>query len=191
MSLYTTEANKIRAQLSKTEAIVEPVYIVALLQLHKRLSKNHPDWAVGGELAEALRAVQVRPECVEILTNKKGVVDIFLAVKDCNPTGIYFQTQRLNRNAQIDGKEYPAYIRSHYFEFKLAEVNVKVYGDLQFKVSDGEWSAKLEFTPEHIYLAGVKTAIVPMQVKYEIYQGLGWTDRAQKIGPLLLRRPHN
>ncbi|XES78583.1 MAG: hypothetical protein ACBZ72_06845 [Candidatus Bathyarchaeia archaeon] len=191
MSVYTASANRLREPATKTETLIKPDYISALLQLHKRLAKKRTDWMVGGELSEALRAVNVKPKCVEIVTTKRGAVEIFLAVKDCNPTGVFFQTQRLSRNAKIGGKEYPAYIRSHYFEFNLANVPVKVHGDLQYKISNGEWGAKMDFTPEHIYLVGVKTAIMPMHVLYTLYQGLGWSDRAKKISPLLLKRPHN
>lgn len=187
--MYETETSKTLQQLSSVVSIIDPIYINALLQLHRRLGKERVDWAVGGDLGEALRTVQVKPDCIEILTSKKGAVSIFLAVKDCNPTGVYFETRQLARKANINGSDYPVYERSHYFEFTLAGVKFKVHGHLQLKVGSWGWGDKVEFIPEYIYIVGSKTAIVPLQVKHDIYQSLGWTDRAEKISQVLARRP--
>jgi hypothetical protein len=187
--MYTTDVSKIREQLNRVLSMIEPSYIDALLMLHKKLAKEHVDWAVSGDLAEALKTVQTKPDCIEIVTSKKGATQIFLTFKDLNPKGIFFETQKLARNALVNGKEYPIYVRSHYFEFTLDGIKVKVYGDLQYRISDWEWGDTFQFTPEHVYVVGAKTAIVPLQIKYEIYQGLGWADRAEKIGQVLARRP--
>jgi hypothetical protein len=187
--MYTTEIKTIREQLSTILALLEPMYIAALTSLHDRLSKAHIEWAVGGELGEALRTVQVKPDCIEIVTDKKGASEIFLAFKEFISKGIFFQTQRLERKAVVDKKEYPVYARSHYFEFTLAGVKIKVHGDLQYRVSDWEWGDIFDFTPEHVYVVGAKTAVVPLQFKYDLYQSLGWNDRAEKIVQVLTRRP--
>ena len=56
--------------------------------------------------------VQVKPECIEIITTKKGVAQIFLAVKEYAPS-VYFQIQKLERNAVIEEKEYPV-LKGYY-----------------------------------------------------------------------------
>ncbi len=176
-----TDVNKIREQLTRVLTTVEPAYIDAVLVLHKQLAKEHVEWAVGGDLGEALRNIQTTPDCVEVVATKKAAAQIFLKFREPGTQGLYVQTRRLDRNAIIDGKEYPAYTRSYYFDFTVVGVKVKVHGDLQYRIGDWAWGDKLEFTPEHISVVGVKTAVVPLQVKYEIYQGLGWVDRAEKI----------
>jgi hypothetical protein len=193
-----TDINKIRQQLTGVLTTVEPTYIDAVLALNKRLAKEHVEWALGGELGEALRNVQAKPDCVEIVTSKKAATQIFLNFRELGTEGMYIQTHKLDRNAVVEGKEYPAYTRSYYFDFNLDGVKVKVHGDLQYRIGNWEWGDKLEFTPEHISVVGVKTAVVPLQVKYEIYQSLGWTDRAEKIKQALTKftklalppRPH-
>jgi len=187
--LDTTDVDKVKEQLSRILAVIDQPYVDALLTLHRKLAKQNIEWAVTGELGEALRTVQVKPDCIEIVTSKKGAAQIFLAVQEYSPTGVFFQTHQLPRNAELGGKEYPVYMRSHYFDFVVGGVKVKVYGDLQFKIADWDWGDKLEFTPEYIYVVGLKTAVVPLQVKYEIYQNLGWTDRAEKISQVITRRP--
>jgi hypothetical protein len=185
--MCVTDIKKTKGQSECAASNVEPRYITALLSLHKILSKSHFNWTIGGELGEALRMVDVKSDCIEILTSKKGVTQIFLAFKGRSTKGVYFQIQRVGRNATVNQKNYPVYLRSFYFEFTLNDVKVKVYGDLQFRINNENWGDKLEFTPEHIYLVGMKTAVVPLQVKYELYQKLGWKDRAEMIQRVLSR----
>jgi len=186
--MHTAEISKIKEQLNHVVSMVDPSFINALSELHRKLAKEHVDWAVGGELGEALRTVQVEPDCIEIVTSKKGAAQIFLAVKDLNPVGLYFQTERLNRNAIVDDKEYPVYLRSYFFDFALEGVQIKVHGDPQYRISNWDWGDKIDFTPEYIYIVGAKTAIVPLQIKLEIYQALGWKDRAEKVMQVIAKR---
>jgi hypothetical protein len=185
--MYTTDINKIKEQLNHVLAMIDPVYIDALSTLNKKLAKAHIDWAIGGDLGEALRTVQTQPDCIEIVTDKKGASQIFLIFKDLCSKGVFYETQKLDRTAIVVGKEYPVYLRSNYFDFKLGSVKVKVYGDMQLRIGNWEWGDILQFVPEHICVVGTRTAIVPLQVKYEIYQGLGWTDRADKIKRLITK----
>jgi hypothetical protein len=185
--VYTTNLTKTKAQTSNMLTVVDKTYVETLLQLHKKLARRGIDWALSGDLGEALKTVQVTPDCFEIVTNRRGAAQIFLTVQDCSPTGVYFQTHKLSRNALVDGKEYPVFVRSYYFEFTINGVKVKVYGDMQLRISDWEWGNRIEFTPEHVYVVGEKTAVVPLSIKYEIYQQLGWADRAEKILSVLLK----
>ncbi len=185
--MYATQTEKIREQLGSVVAIINPRYIETLVALHKKLSKRGLEWTISGDLGEALKTVQIEPDCVEIVTNRKGAAEIFLSVQDCNPTGVFFQTQQLTRNALVDGKEYPAFVRSYYFEFTLNGIRAKVYGDLQFKISNWSWGDKFEFTPEVVYVAGVKTNVVPLSIKNDLYQSLGWSDRAEKVQKVLTK----
>ena len=186
--MFTTDIERIKQNLENVLTVIDPNYVETLTNLHKRFLKEHIEWAIGGELGEALRAVPVTPDCIEIITTKKGAAQIFLAVEELNPKGIFFQTQKLPRNAIVAGKECPVYTRSYFFEFTLNTIKIKVHGDLQYRISDWEWGDKLEFVPEDVYIVGLRTAVVPLQLKYEIYQQLGWADRAEKIDRVLSRR---
>jgi hypothetical protein len=186
--MYATNLTKTKSQLSNVLTVVDKTYVETLLQLHRKLARRGIEWTLSGDFGEALKTVQVTPDCFEIVTSRRGAAQIFLAVQDCNPTGVYFQTHKLSRNALLDGKEYPVSVRSYYFEFTINGVKVKVYGDMQLRVGVREWGGKFDFTPEHVYVMGEKTAVVPLSVRYEIYQQLGWTDRAEKILQVLLKR---
>ena len=170
-----------KQQLNSLVTIVSTKYVSALLKLHEKFEGKNIEWAVSGDLAEALEAVRVEPDCIEIVTSKKGAEQIFSAVSKFYPQKIEYRIQQLQRNALIREKEYPVFIRSHYFEFEVDGIKVKVHGDLQFKVDEWGWGDKFEFVPISIYIVNKKTSVVPLYTIYELYQSLGWSDRAEKI----------
>ena len=172
-------------QLSQVLTITPQQYVNALLTLHDKLDDKKVKWIVSGDLAERLRTVKVEPDCIEIVTSKVDAEKICLAVQEFKPQKISVQTQQLPRNVVIEKKEYPVYARSHYFEFNVNGVNVKVEGDLQFKVGDWDWGDIFDFIPEYVYVAGKKTAVTPLPIQFELYQTLGWTDRAEKISQVI------
>ncbi len=184
MSDVKDEAMK---QLSRVLTIIPQQYINALLTLHKKLDGKSIEWAIGGDLGEELATVRVDPDCVEIWTSKEGAEQIASILEEFQPSRMTFRTQKLSRNANIDGSEYPVYIRSHYYEFNIEAAKVKVHGDLQYRIDHWDWGDKLEFTPEHVNIIGDKIAVVPLQIKYELHQRLGWTDRAEKVQDVIMR----
>jgi hypothetical protein len=163
-------------------------YVDALLTLHDKLDSKGVKWIVNGDLAQALKVVDVQPDCIEIVCSKKDAEAIYNAVKDFSPTPFGIQTQTLPRNAVFQGQEYPVYLRSYYFDFAVKDILVKVEGDLQFKVNEWDWGDTFEFTPDYVSIVGKKTAVTPLEVLYELYASLGWADKAEKIKPILQKR---
>lgn len=186
--MSSVDLEEIKKQLSGVVGIINPVYVSALMQLHEKLALVGVEWAVGGKLGEALRVVQVEPDCIDLVTTETGANQIYRAINGVKAENLAVQTQRLPRDALISGNSYPVYLRSYFFEFNLNKVPVRVYGDVQLKVNDWDWGDKLEFTPEYVYVAGTKMALVPLQFKIGIYTALGWTDRVEKINQILQRK---
>jgi hypothetical protein len=168
-------------QFGKFVSTIPKPYVDALLVLHEKLDSKNIKWVVSGDLAELLRIIKVEPDFIEILTSKNDAHLILQAFQEFEPKQIVFQTQQLSRNALVEGKEYPVYARSYYFEFRLNTVRVKVEGDLQFKVDDWEWGDALDFTPEYVCVVGKKIAVTPLSIALQLYESLGWTDRVEKI----------
>jgi hypothetical protein len=162
-------------------------YLDALLLLNGKLKDKGIEWALSGNLGEALRTVHVDPDCIEIVTSKEGAKEIFQAVREYNPRKLGLRTETLSRPAVIGEKEYRVRIRSTFFEFNINSIKVKVYGDLQFQIADWEWGDKIEFEPDYIVVVGEEMVIVPLSLKYDLYRGLGWMDRAEKIWQVLVR----
>ena len=161
--------------------LIDPALVRGLLQIHEKLRGSGVNWAIGGDLGETLRGVKVEANSIEILTDEDGARRIFDAMSEYNPTGIKYLEQRLPRDAVINGEEYPVYARSHYFEFHIGDVNVKIQGDLQYKVGEWDVGDALEFDPEFAYIVGEKMSVMPLFLKYEIVRALGWEDGQKKI----------
>jgi hypothetical protein len=180
--------------VSDAEKLMNPLvtliplkYIDALSIFNSKLKDRNIEWAVSGNLGETLRTVHVEPDGIDILTSKEGAKQIFQAVHEFNPHKLKWRTKMLSRPAVI-GKEYPVKIRSYYFEFEITSIKVKVYGDLQIQIGDWEWGDKIEFEPNDILVLGQKISVAPLQLKYDLYRGLGWIDRAEEVLKVLSRK---
>jgi hypothetical protein len=162
-------------------ATIPFVYIETLLLVNHKLRDRGIEWAVSGDLGEALYTVHAEPKCIEIITNKKGAEQIQQAVQEYTPTEIKCRTEPLSRGLINDKTNLPVNIRSYLFEFKINSVYVKVYADVQFQVSDWGFGKKLEFEPDYVYVVGQRIPVIPLSIKYTLYRDLGWTERAEKI----------
>jgi hypothetical protein len=185
---YTNE--DILEKLSHVLSLIPSQYVEVLLFLHNRFEGKGITWIVSGDLAEALRIVKVDPQDVEIVCSKADAEKIYPLVQEFKPSLINFQTRKLQRNAVIEGKEYPVFTRSYYFDFNLKGVLVKVQGDMRYKVGEWDWGDVFEFTPEYVYVVGKQIAVTPLDVSCEIYLFLGWKDRLEKIKQMKENYPH-
>jgi hypothetical protein len=174
--------------LNRIVSVIPKSYLDALLILSERLEGKNLKWVIDGDLGELMRVVQIEPNCVEIVTSKDDAQHIFQEMQEFNPSAITLQTIQLQRNALVYEKEYPVYVRSHYFEFNLNGLLVKVQGDLQFKVADWDWGDIYDFDPEYVYVVGKKIAVTPLDVRLQLHETLGWADRAERI-KLSLHKP--
>ena len=65
------DIDKIKGRLIKVISFLDPAFIKALLSLHRTFENVHVEWAVGGELAEALETIQVEPTASRLSQAKK------------------------------------------------------------------------------------------------------------------------
>jgi hypothetical protein len=161
--------------------VIPPTYVKALLKLHDKLEGKGITWALSGNLGEALRTVHVKPDCIEIVTSQQNALKIHEAAAEFNSSEFTQTVTELPRKTSFQGHDYPLYTKSYHFEFSIDNVPVKVDGDLQFRVNDWDWGDIFEFEPDVVYIVNKKTSVVPLQVKYELYQSLGWIDKAEQI----------
>ena len=168
-------------------AIPKPV-MDAVLVISKKLKDSGVKWAVAGDLAEAMRAVEVKAKDVEIVTNKDGAEKILSVMSDFKPSELRLVERREPRDAKVEGKDLALYAQSYFFEFKIGETPVMVHGDLRFKVNDWEWGDPLEFEPDIVNMVGVHIPVEPIVLRRDIYKSLGWYDRMRLIAEALNRQ---
>ena len=147
-------------------------------------------WAFAGDLGEILFGVNVNPDHIVILTNSAGCDEITQSLAAFKVQAPRVSERQVKRTAEIDLKPYPINIKSYYSNFNIQGLKLDVHGDLQIKVGDWDWGDPIDFEPEYVYVVSVKVPVAPLELKKELYRGLGWYDRVSKIHAAMARRHH-
>jgi len=165
-----------------------PLPIVrCLLDLAPRIHQSGAWWSLGGDLAENMLNVHVRPTEITILTDLAGIDAISGVLSNYRPAPVAERERRVERDGELDGQRYPIFERSRFTEFTTGGVRVLVHGDYQLKVGEWEWGDPLFFEPTFMSLAGTSIPLMPLKLKSEMYITLGWVDRAMLISDAYLR----
>jgi hypothetical protein len=147
-------------------------------------------WAFAGDLGEILFGVNVDPDHIVILTNSAGCDEITQSLEAFKVHAPTVSERQVKRTAEIDLKPLPISIKSYASTFNIQGQKLDVHGDLQIKVGDWDWGDPIDFEPEYVYVVGVKVPAAPLELKKELYRGLGWYDRVSKIHAAMARRHH-
>lgn len=162
------------------------------VQLGKLLKGTKITWGIWGDASEVISSVNVRNvDHIEILTSKEGCEEICRILKDYVVRKPALVEKRVDRDADVDGHIFPIFMRSHYAELSIDNAKVEVHGDEQIKVGEWEWGDPLEFKPSEINVIGTMVPIVPLNLKSELYLGLGWLDRVALISDAVMASRHH
>jgi hypothetical protein len=180
------------SRIPKPDEIVmlsQPV-LKAVIKLGVALKDVNAKWGVGGDAGEIMKGVNVHADFIEILTTSEGTEQICKAMPEYPTLAPAPAEEKLGRDADVDGKMIPVFIKSNYAELTVDGVKVKVYGDEQIKVGEWEWGDALDFQPEYVYVVGTRVPLVPLRLKSELDLGLGWLDRVELISDAVVRSQH-
>jgi hypothetical protein len=183
----------IASKVPKPEEVVlvrQPVLKTATKLLERLKNSVQAKWAVGGDAGEVMMGVNVDSDYLEILTTKEGCDEICRELAEYQTVAPAVVEKKLSKEADIDGKMLPVYIKSYYAELTIDGVKVEVHGDEQIKVGEWDWGDPLDFTADYTYIAGGKLPLVPLSLKSELYLGLGWLDRVTLISDAVLQKHH-
>jgi hypothetical protein len=176
---------------SPDEIVILPVSLLrATMKIGSALKDTKAKWAFGGDAAEIIKGVNVHTDHLEIVTTKDGTTEI------CNTLAGYVKLapkdaeKKLDREADVDAKMLPVYVKSYYAELEVDTVKVEIYGDLQYKVAEWEWGDALDFQPEAVNIVGTNVPTLPLRLKSELDLGLGWLDRVELISDAVMRSQH-
>lgn len=167
--------------------------LLAVLKLEETLTGPvRAKWALGGEAGEIMQGVNVTADRLVINTTREGTDQIWQAAEQYRTLAPAMAEKKLEREADVDGRMLPIYIRSYYAELTIDGTKVEVYGDQQFKVAEWEWGDPLDFEPTTTYIpGGRKLPLVPLNLQGQLALGLGWLDTVQLITEAVLAKHHN
>lgn len=148
-------------------------------------------WGVGGDAGEIIKGVHRRTEHIEILTTKDGCDEMCMILQEFVTLAPEERETRSPRDADVDGKMIPVFIRSHYAEVTYDGVRIEIHGNEQIKVGEWEWGDPLDFEPDYTTMIRLKVPVVPLRLKQELDLGLGWLDRLDAIGVAIASGQHH
>jgi hypothetical protein len=190
-NIYTDFVNPGQDAPKPEEIHILPISFVGCLQqIAPKLNGSGAWWSVAGDLSETLAGVTVDPKEIEILTNKDGIGKIHECLSEYGPPPITPIESTLAREADVQGKNYPVFVRSLSFALNIQGAPVVFHGDYQMKVGDWEWGDTIEFEPSQIFIVNTPVPVMPARLRSEIYISLGWLDRAKMIGDAIARAHH-
>jgi hypothetical protein len=162
----------------------------ATIKLGEELKDCPTRWAIAGDVGELLFGVNVEPDHIAVLTSTEGCNELRARLQTFEVELPSLVEKKLARNAEIDLKQLPVKIKSYAGRFNIDGQRLDVHGDLRIKIGEWDWGDPLDYEPEYVYVVGVKVPVVPLQLKTELYMGLGWMDRVRKINEANARRHH-
>jgi hypothetical protein len=170
--------------------VLSKALLEATVKLGELLKDCSAKWAIAGDLGEILFGVNVQPDRLTVLTTAAGCEEISkkLATFQIEPPRNV--EKQIMRDAKVEQKHIPVLISSYTSRFDIGGQRLDVYGDLRIQVGAWGWGDPLDFEPENVYVVGVRTPVVPLELKQELYMGLGWMDRVRKINEAMARRHH-
>lgn len=170
--------------------VLDKPLLEATIQVGSLLKDCQAKWALAGDIGEILNGVNVRPDHLTILTNAAGCEEISEKLRRFQVEASRQVETQIKRGAEVGPRTLPITIKSLKSRFEMNSQRLDVHGDLRIKVGDWDWGDPLDYDPEDVYVVGVKVPVLPLELKTELYRGLGWYDRVSKIHAAMARRNH-
>jgi hypothetical protein len=170
--------------------VVSKPMLEATIKVGELLKDSSTKWAFAGDLGEILFGVNVQPDHMTILTTSTGCDELSNTLAAFQTSAPRLTERQITRSAEIDLKPLRIAMKSYSSNFNIHGQNLDVHGDLQIKVGDWDWGDPIDFEPEYVYVVSVKVPVAPLELKQELYRGLGWYDRVSKIHAAMARRHH-
>ena len=114
-------------------------------------------WVIVGSVSLALQGLDLKPNDIDILTNKKDALKMNKLLED-----YVMQPVKWSKNEEFD---------SYFGKFLINNVKVEIMGDLKIKMG-GEWiSLKNRLrSPKFIKIEGISLPVSPIKEQLEYYE---------------------
>ncbi len=149
--------------------MLNPDYLKVLRKINTRLNITSVNWAVTGSLGFALQGVPVKPNDIDIQTDKRGAYEIERHFSE-------FMTKRVTLSSTEK-------IRSYFGEFMINRIKVEIMGDIQKSLEDGSWEnpVDLEQHKRVVEVEGMQVPVLSLGYEYQAYLKLGRVDKAETL----------
>jgi predicted nucleotidyltransferase len=134
--------------------------IEALRVICQTLSGQDIRWALIGSTGLALQGVNIQPEDIDILTDKKGAFSINELLQEYQVSPVAFSRSEL--------------FESYFGVFKINDVKIEIMGDLREHIDD-QWisvSERLD-SAKIIEIEGIRISVSPLEEQLIAYETLG------------------
>ncbi|MFB6185836.1 MAG: nucleotidyltransferase domain-containing protein [Halobacteriaceae archaeon] len=140
----------------------------ALREIAATLDSANITWAITGSVNFALQGLPIKPNDIDIQTDRLGA----------------YAFEDLFSDAVVDPVSFAEdeHIRSHFGRFRIAGIEVEVMGDIE-KRQDGEWIGPIHLPEyiEYITYNDIKLPVLALAYEYTAYKTLGRDERANLI----------
>ncbi|UCD95200.1 MAG: hypothetical protein JSU69_03885 [Candidatus Zixiibacteriota bacterium] len=152
-------------------------HLGALRKIIDRLRDCSVNWALTGSCSFAVQGLPVRPNDIDIQTDRNGAYEIERVFsKDMSERVRFLES----------GK-----IRSHFGVMIIDGIRVEIMGDIEKRDCNGEWGESVELNryKKFVTYEGMEVPVLSLEYEYEAYKALGRLDRAEVLKKWLSRRP--
>ncbi|MCD4669722.1 MAG: hypothetical protein K8S14_04690 [Actinomycetia bacterium] len=149
--------------------MLDPNYLRVLCKINARLSSTNVNWVITGSLGFALQGVPVKPNDIDIQTDKDGAYDIESRFSEFVTKKVIFSsTER---------------IRSYFGELMIDGIKVEIMGDIQKRLKNRKWETpvNLEYYKRIVKIEGMQIPVLSLEYEYHAYLKLGRIDKAEML----------
>ncbi|MFX1469419.1 MAG: nucleotidyltransferase domain-containing protein [Promethearchaeota archaeon] len=134
-----------------------------------KLEQTDINWCLVGSLSLYLQGVKIKPNDIDILTDKEGAYKLNKIFDEHEIQKVQFNKSNL--------------FYSHYGKLNINGVIVEIMGDLRIFI-DGEWTKNIRSrlnSKKIIFYKGLKIPVSPLQDQLKSYIGLNRTKDLKKV----------
>ncbi|HHV61199.1 MAG TPA: hypothetical protein GXX51_00935 [Firmicutes bacterium] len=146
--------------------MVDPIYLKVLREICTRLSDNKVKWVLTGSLSFALQGIPVKPNDIDIQTDRAGAYEIERRFPEFVTRKVAFSSAER--------------IRSDFGVLMIDGIRVEIMGDIQKRLDDGTWEpVNLDLHRSIIEIDGMQIPVLSLDYEYHAYLKLGRPEKAQ------------
>jgi len=147
----------------------DTTYLKILRKINTRLNNTSVNWALTGSFGFSLQGVPVKPNDIDIQTDKEGAYEIERHFSEFITKRVIFSsTER---------------IRSHFGELMIDGIKVEIMGNIQKRLENGSWEnpVDLERHKRVVEVEGMKVPVLSLEYEYQAYLKLGRVDKVEML----------